>query len=178
MSIKSPPNSDFTLGIVIITITLFASLLFVSAALSVNSKHSYKIDDVRHIEGLDEIDNIEEVRETYELSEIGLTNKQEQQIMDEKSVTMKKELKIDAGQTVALTTDNGSYIAHTAWAFPNILTETITSLVSLILFFCMIFVPIILDSRFLCDVLRVVAVVSSIISFTFSTFCIFALILL
>jgi hypothetical protein len=58
--------------------------MIASAGSSAQSKHSYKIDDVRHIEGLDEMDNIENIDKTYLLSESGLTDKQKQQIMDEK----------------------------------------------------------------------------------------------
>jgi hypothetical protein len=155
-----------------IIIALFAYFMFASAWLSVDANGVSKIDDVKHIEGLDEIDNIEKIDETYELSEIGLTNKQEQQIMDEKDITTKNE--IHSG-TVVLKTDTGLYIAYTERVYPNILTETIMSLVSFILFFCMMFVPIILDNRFLWDALQVVATGGSIIS---SLFCIFSLVVL
>jgi hypothetical protein len=165
VNIEHSPNSDFIFGIAAIVTILFASFLFASAWLSVDNKGVSKIDDVRHIEGFDEIDNIEKIDETYELSEIGLTDKQEQHIMDEKDVTTKNE--IHSG-TVVLKTDTGLYIANTEWSHPNILTEIIMSLVSFILFFCMMFVPIILDNRFLYDVLQVAAVGGSMLS---SIFC-------
>jgi hypothetical protein len=72
------------------------------------------------VERLDEVDDMSDINKAYELSEIGLTDKQKQQIMNEKSVTitregksatMTNELKYMNGQTVALTTDSGSYIA-------------------------------------------------------------------
>jgi hypothetical protein len=165
VNIEYSPNSDFIFGIAAIVTILFASFLFASAWLSVDNRGVSKIDDVRHIEGLDEIDNIEKIDETYELSEIGLTDKQKQQIMNEKSVTTKKELTID--DTVALTTDSGSYIVNVKTIHPTILVELIMSLVSFILFFCMIFVPNILDNRFWRDVFQLFAVGGSIVSISF-----------
>jgi hypothetical protein len=42
--------------------------MLASAWLSVESKRSYKIDDVRHVEGLNDVADIEEVDETHKLS--------------------------------------------------------------------------------------------------------------
>jgi hypothetical protein len=115
-------------------------LLFVSAALSVESERSYKIDNVRHAEKFNDIDNIEDIDESHKLSEIGLTNKQEQQIMDEKSVTTKNKLEIDSGQTIALTTDSGAYIVYVETTYPD--TLRVMTLVCFMLFFCIFLVSV------------------------------------
>jgi hypothetical protein len=87
------PKPDFIPEIALIIITLFASLLFISAWSAFQSEQTYKIDNVKHVEGLNDIDNVEEI-EIYKLSEIELTHEQKQQIMEQKDVTTKKHLYI------------------------------------------------------------------------------------
>jgi uncharacterized membrane protein YdfJ with MMPL/SSD domain len=105
--------------------------IFVSAASSILSKQTYKINDVTHTEEFNDMTD-SEINGIYKLSESGLTHKQKQQIIDEKSVITKEELEIDVG-TVALTTDTGVYIANVDSTYQNALMETIMLIASAIL---------------------------------------------
>jgi hypothetical protein len=85
----------------------------------------------------------------YEFPEIELTHEQKQQIMEQKDVITENEIHEDASlyysQQVALTTDDGVYIANVETAFPNILPKTIMTLVTFILFSCMSFATAMID---------------------------------
>lgn len=128
MNIKSY-DSEHIFVIAVITITIFAFLMSVSAWSSVVSEQSYKIDDVKHVEELSDVDNIDEIDEAYKLSGSKLTNKQKQRIMNEKSVTTTDEIEINDG-TVALTTDNGWYIADVEQSYPNAFVGIIITFIS------------------------------------------------
>jgi hypothetical protein len=104
----------------------------VSAWSVVQSGESYKIDDVKHIEELNDIDNIEDIDETYRLSGSELTREQKQRIMNEKSVTTTDEIEIHDGK-VALMTDNSLYIADVEQSYPNAFAGIIITLISFFL---------------------------------------------
>jgi hypothetical protein len=112
--------------------------MLASAGSSAQSNQVHKIHDVRHVEGLNDVDNTEEIDEIHKLSESGLTDKQKQQIMDEKSITT-RDLEIDiwrggiAAPTVVLTTDNSLYIADIEETSNTTSAETIMSIVGLML---------------------------------------------
>jgi hypothetical protein len=142
VKIESPANFNFTFGIAVISITLFAWFMSVSAFSVVQSEQIYKIDNVKHVEKFDDIDNREKIDETYKLSETELTDKQKQKIMEQKDVTTENEIHEDASlyysSQVALKDDSGSYIADVKYIYQNLpWIGLIMVLVSFILFFCM-----------------------------------------
>jgi hypothetical protein len=105
------------------------------------SEPTYKINNVEQIDN--DIDDREEIDGIYKLSEIELTDKQKQQIIDERDVTMTDEIEI-YDETVALTTDSGAYIADLEMIYPNILIGTIMTVASVILFFCVLLLSILM----------------------------------